>query len=72
MSDDDRGKQRVVDAKCLFLALRFSMEMPPDFEMRIRAIVELRSYSKSTARFGTEVFRRNLYYVRQIVAIAVR
>ncbi len=46
MSRDDRGKQRVVDAKTLFLALRFSKEAPTNSEMKIRAIAELRSYSK--------------------------
>lgn len=46
MSDDDRGKQRVVDAETLFLALRFSREAPANSQMRIRAVIELRAYSR--------------------------
>ena len=46
MPDNERSKQRLVDAKLLFLALRFSKEAPAGSEMSIRAITELRSYSK--------------------------
>ncbi len=38
MPDNERSKQQLVDAKLLFLALRFSKEAPAGSEMSIRAI----------------------------------
>ncbi len=39
-------RQLVVDAKTLFAAVRLSREAPPHSEARIRAVIELRAYSK--------------------------
>jgi len=42
-------RQLVVDAKTLFSAFRFSREAPPNSEARIRAVIELRAYSREHA-----------------------
>jgi len=48
MPDDIQDKQPVVDAKTLFLAARFSKEAPADSQMKTRAVIELRAYSRAT------------------------
>lgn len=46
MPDNAREKRSAIEAATLFAAVRFSREAPPNSEARIRAITELRAYSK--------------------------
>lgn len=46
MPDNAREKRSAIEAGTLFAAVRFSREAPPNSEARIRAITELRAYSK--------------------------
>ena len=46
MQENDRDEKVTIEAETLFLAFRFSKEAPANSELKIRAITELRSYSK--------------------------
>ncbi|OPX99884.1 MAG: hypothetical protein A4E60_02597 [Syntrophorhabdus sp. PtaB.Bin047] len=46
MPDNAREMRSAIEAGTLFAAVRFSREAPPHSEARIRAVIELRAYSK--------------------------
>lgn len=49
MPDDIGERHRAIAAETLFAAVRFSKEAAPNSEMRIRAVTELRAYSREHA-----------------------